>query len=325
MHKKMIALSDRARVLLDPVEARRAIARAQCNDAYWHGVFGGLYLPHLRDAIWHNLAQAEGVLRSGESLTAEVLDFDADGHEEVWIHSAEFSAVVSPWRGGAVEEWTLFDAGVNVANTLTRRREAYHKLETTGVYVAQDADKAQDSAPSIHDIESGVTLTELPPIDIDDRGLFVDRIISGGTTREAFVDAAYVPERSWARAPMSFAIERGTDSVTVVLHDAGRSLEKRLTFSADGAMEVEWKWEPDIGAIDAWFTTEISASRPLDIEVGETAQQWSYEIETVAMSERGLDRTRQGTAEVRAWPVRSGKAQLSCRLPAHHKPLTAHQ
>jgi len=29
-------------------KARDLLLRAQCNDAYWHGIFGGLYAPHLR-------------------------------------------------------------------------------------------------------------------------------------------------------------------------------------------------------------------------------------------------------------------------------------
>ena len=33
--------------------------RSQCNDAYWHGVFGGLYLNHLREAAYSNLLRAE--------------------------------------------------------------------------------------------------------------------------------------------------------------------------------------------------------------------------------------------------------------------------
>src|SRR5215217_2058319 len=68
MHKKMQALSLLLRSRGDLPSARRAIGRAQCNDAYWHGVFGGLYLPHLRDAIWRNLANAEAALRAGERL-----------------------------------------------------------------------------------------------------------------------------------------------------------------------------------------------------------------------------------------------------------------
>jgi len=34
------------------------LLKAQCNDAYWHGVFGGLYLPHLRQAIYGAAAKA---------------------------------------------------------------------------------------------------------------------------------------------------------------------------------------------------------------------------------------------------------------------------
>ena len=43
MHKTALHLSRLCRDRGDPGEARRAIARAQCNDAYWHGVFGGVY------------------------------------------------------------------------------------------------------------------------------------------------------------------------------------------------------------------------------------------------------------------------------------------
>jgi hypothetical protein len=124
MHKKMQALSALCRRRGNPPEARRAIGRAQCNDAYWHGVFGGLYLPHLRDAVWRELARAEGELRRGKGLAWEILDFDGDGQVEIWIHSESFSALVSPVRGAAVEEYTVFAKGINFANVLTRRREA---------------------------------------------------------------------------------------------------------------------------------------------------------------------------------------------------------
>src|SRR3989442_4599405 len=78
MHKKMLALSALCRERGNPAAPRRAIGRAQCNDAYWHGVFGGLYLPHLRAAIWQNLALAECELRRGEELAVERLDLDGE-------------------------------------------------------------------------------------------------------------------------------------------------------------------------------------------------------------------------------------------------------
>ena len=125
-HKQTLVLSALARRRGDPPSARRAIGRAQCNDAYWHGIFGGLYLPHLRAAIWRQLAHAEGELRRDEPLDAEVVDLDGDGDAEVWIHSLRFSAVVAPHCGAGVEGYTIFATGRNYADTLTRRPEAYH-------------------------------------------------------------------------------------------------------------------------------------------------------------------------------------------------------
>ncbi|MEP6472141.1 MAG: alpha-amylase/4-alpha-glucanotransferase domain-containing protein, partial [Gemmatimonadota bacterium] len=64
LHKKMQALSRLCRARGNPQDARHSIGRAQCNDAYWHGVFGGLYLPFLRAALWRELARAEAILRA---------------------------------------------------------------------------------------------------------------------------------------------------------------------------------------------------------------------------------------------------------------------
>ncbi|MCY3600643.1 MAG: DUF1925 domain-containing protein, partial [Gemmatimonadetes bacterium] len=127
MHKAALRLSRLCRERGDPREARRAIGRAQCNDAYWHGVFGGVYLPHLRRAIWRELAAAERQLREEERIAFEILDFDLDGHDEIWIHSARSSIVISPERGGAIESLTVFRDGVNYVDVLSRRIETYHR------------------------------------------------------------------------------------------------------------------------------------------------------------------------------------------------------
>src|SRR2546430_4663624 len=126
MQKKMHALAPRGGAGGAPPGVRRAMGGAQCNDASWHGVFGGLSLPHLRAAIWRNLAAAEAELRRGEGLVVERLDFDGDGAEELWIHSGVFSAGVSPERGGVSEGYTVFEPGRNHADVLTRPPEAYH-------------------------------------------------------------------------------------------------------------------------------------------------------------------------------------------------------
>jgi 4-alpha-glucanotransferase len=311
MHKKMQALSLMCRADGDPAGARRALGRAQCNDAYWHGVFGGLYLPHLREAIWRNLAQAERELRQGEELEAEVLDLDGDGYDEIWVHSDQFSAIVSPRRGGAIEEYTVFAAETNYANTLTRRREAYHDTALENQAVA--ASESESGTPSIHDIEEGLRLDQRPPLDADDRALFVDRVLPSALPLPSYSSGDYWPVRSWAQTACRFTLERSAEAVEIHCSfpaPDGRDeiLTKRLRFEADGALSVRYRWTPSIGQPDDLFAPELSLFAPVEIHTEPTADIWTFSIETVAKSERGFDRTRQGDSITLRWPVQIGEA-----------------
>ncbi|HYF39056.1 MAG TPA: alpha-amylase/4-alpha-glucanotransferase domain-containing protein, partial [Gemmatimonadales bacterium] len=309
MHKKMQALSLLARARGVDGPARRAIGRAQCNDAYWHGVFGGLYLPHLREAIWRNLAQAERDLRRDEGITAEILDIDADGHTEIWIHSDQFSAILSPWRGGGIEEYTVFATETNYANTLTRRREAYHDLA-----LEERREAAHEGgAPSIHDIEEGIRLDQRPPSDAEDRALFLERVLPANLSLEQYAAGDYTRVRSWARSGGAISIEQAADGIDI--HWQSEGLSKRVRFSADGGVGLELRWDPGAGSEGDWFTTELSLFAPVEWQAEPLADVWSFPIETVAKSERGLDRTRQGESVTFRWPVRLGAAGLQLLVP----------
>ena len=311
MHKKMLALSQLCRDRGDPPDARRAIGRAQCNDAYWHGVFGGLYLPFLRAEIWRNLAMAEGELRAGESLQYEERDLDFDGHVELWIHSSRFSAIVSPGRGGSVEELTRFGLGENLADALTRRREAYHVTAMQAGSSGADEHAARsetESTPSIHDIEAALSLVELPAADLDDRALFIERVLPGRVTLEEYIGGDYRPLATTARLPMAADVEAG-DAITVTMKARDGSITKRLTFFPDGRVGATFTWRASQFPPDSWFTTEISVSRPVRL-LAPGATVWEHPIETVAKSERGLDRTLQGIAYLVRWPVSDGMADV---------------
>jgi hypothetical protein len=313
MHKKMQALSALCRRKKDPAPARRAIGRAQCNDAYWHGVFGGLYLPHLREAIWRNLAFAEQELRRGESLEAEVLDLDGDGHDEIWVHSDQFSAVLSPWRGGAIEEYTIFATGINYASALTRRREAYH--DTALENQAEATRDAESGTPSIHDTEEAIRLDQRPPLDADERALFVDRVLPAGLDLGRYTGGDYQAVGSWARTPCAFRLAPQAEMLEIVCSSpasgtGGTALEKRITFSLDGGLSVAYRWDPSIGQPDDLFAPELSLFSPLELRADPPADVWTFPIETVAKSERGLDRTRQGESVTLRWPVHLGAASV---------------
>jgi hypothetical protein len=311
MHKKMQALSLLARARGGNTSARRAIGRAQCNDAYWHGVFGGLYLPHLREAIWRNLAQAERELRRNEALSAEILDLDGDGHDEIWVHSDQFSAIVSPWRGGAVEEYTLFATETNYANTLTRRREAYHDL---ALEARQESSGGDGGTPSIHDIEEGIRLDRRPPVDPEDRALFLERMLPGELSLQQYAMGDYRPVRSWSRSIGRISLTQTPDAVEIAWQsDVG--LTKRLRFSPDGALAVSFNWDASIGGPGSWFATELSLFAPVEWRSDPAAEVWTFPIETVAKSERGLDRTRQGDSVTLRWPAHSGAASVELQAP----------
>ncbi len=309
MHKKMLALSALARARGDPPAARRAIGRAQCNDAYWHGVFGGLYLPHLRAAVWRNLALAEGELRRGEPLGCEQADLDADGHQEIWVHSGQFSAWVSPRRGGALEELTLFDRGVNLADTLTRWREAYH-FEPAEDATGTEVSRSPDGTPSIHDLERHVRLAKVPAFDAEARALFVDRVLPGALAMEDYARGQFAAIHSWAARPFSARVWCEAESLVVGLDAAQPMLEKRYRFEPRGDVVVSFTWDPDAFPPDAVFATELSLARTVETRTTPAAEVWSYPIVTIAKSERGLEETVQGQALTLRWPASVGHATV---------------
>ncbi|MDZ4788462.1 MAG: alpha-amylase/4-alpha-glucanotransferase domain-containing protein [Blastochloris sp.] len=148
-------------------EVRQLLWQAQCNTAYWHGSSGGIYLPHLRDAIWARLLQAQEELGASlESYKQEVVDIDADGRDEIVVLNREFSYVISPAKGGECLEWSLLPPKINLGNTLTRRLES--SLEAVD--------------------EKAVSPSVSSPLDTHDRHLFIDRFLERHITAEELSD-----------------------------------------------------------------------------------------------------------------------------------------
>jgi 4-alpha-glucanotransferase len=157
LHKKMLRVSSklrargrkRSRAGAGRAQAETHLLRAQCNDAYWHGIFGGLYAPHLRAALWRELLKAESYadaarIGSKSYREAERLDFDADGREEIEVISPEFAALVKPAGGGTLEMLDFRPRAVTLVNSMQRRVEAYHAR-------VRDAAPRTDRVASIHE------------------------------------------------------------------------------------------------------------------------------------------------------------------------------
>lgn len=153
MHKKMLFLTQEAKKIPPSPErdtAQLAIYRAQTNDAYWHGVFGGLYLPHLRHAIHYQLLVAESLIGDGEGFRCRLFDYDRDGSSEVMVSTPVYSCGIIPHLGGHLFDWGIRPWRVNLLNTLARRFEHYHECETEPGTTPPDT----ESICTIHDRES---------------------------------------------------------------------------------------------------------------------------------------------------------------------------
>ncbi|MBU1894612.1 MAG: DUF1925 domain-containing protein, partial [Candidatus Omnitrophica bacterium] len=161
MHKKMIYVSRKLEKVYDNKnsksfleQAEKELFRGQCNCAYWHGVFGGLYLFKLRSAVYEHLIKSEVLidkasLEKKDFLNAEILDFNGDGFDEIIVENRKMAAYFSPAEGGILKELDSKEVWCNLINSLSRKKEAYHKkiLESAN----QDAVGSENEPKTIHD------------------------------------------------------------------------------------------------------------------------------------------------------------------------------
>jgi hypothetical protein len=214
MHKKMLLVSRKLAEALEDEEpwtdeheeARRELYRGQCNCAYWHGLFGGLYLPHLRDAIYRHLIGAESILDTrvqgdDDWISYDERDFDGDLDEEIIVENALINVYIDPGEGGSVVEVDYRPRTFCLTDVLTRRREGYHRH----MKEAEDNDEMAVSPAepsSIHDIErlTEPGLIEKLATDNTRRSCFLDRFPQPGTSLEDIQRATYVEEGDFLNA-----------------------------------------------------------------------------------------------------------------------------
>lgn len=196
LHKRMLYVSEQCSVAsgqkkthYSPLTTQH-LYMAQCNDTYWHGVFGGLYMPHLRRAVYENLIKAEdltegvrGKTTDSSQLTVHERDFDADTFDEILIRTPELNLFFSPHNGGSLIEMDYRPKYVNLSNTLSRWEEGYHNRVK-----GQSSESNKGEAKSIHDLsmskEDG--LEKYLHFDKYQRVSLVDHFLKKEETLDAF-------------------------------------------------------------------------------------------------------------------------------------------
>jgi 4-alpha-glucanotransferase len=233
MQKRMLQLSARLEALpakkIAP-EMRELLHLAQANDAYWHGLFGGLYLPHLRRAVWNSIVALEALLDAAAPRHfPEAADCDLDGCREVFLCRDGVQAVVREDGWGCVHELDHYALRHNFADSLMRRTEHYYRKILGGAQSEHDG----EGIASAHDrvrFRHPVTAEDLTP-DAAPRALFVDHLVRG----DARIAVHYTLAESTAhQAVWRSEAPRLTKTVTV----GGGGLGVHYAFDDDGA-EIE--------------------------------------------------------------------------------------
>lgn len=197
MIARMMAVSNRLAQLesrpdADPdyLEAARLdLYRGQCNCPYWHGAFGGLYLPHLRNAIYEHLIAADLALDAAQGrpdtfVEAIAADWNFDARQEIRLANDRMILWLRPAQGGHLYGFDDLRARFNLLATLDRRPEPYHDKILRAI---REGTVVDPKAPSdeINNLQNKIILKSA---DLD------VKLIYDTTPRKALVDHFFAAE-----------------------------------------------------------------------------------------------------------------------------------
>ncbi|MEM7811588.1 MAG: alpha-amylase/4-alpha-glucanotransferase domain-containing protein [Planctomycetota bacterium] len=282
MYCRMLLVSDRLAAVArrfgsdphDDLEAARThLYKAQCNCPFWHGAFGGLYLPHLRNAVYGHLIQADVALdrvegRADGQIEATAEDYDLDARKEIKVSAPGLTAFLKPSRGGVLYEFDIHDIAHNLLATLDRRAEPYHEKikEHAAKAAGGTAEDKVDSgeAVSIHDLVH----FKQPGLD--------KKLIEDDWRRKAFVDHVLEPHLpledfmrgegrigDFATGVYETTLRHGRDRVEVVMTRTGKVTRLPVTVEKVVSAEAETPGELAV----TYTLTDLPAGLPFHFAV----------------------------------------------------------
>ncbi|QEH38232.1 Alpha-amylase 1 [Aquisphaera giovannonii] len=235
--------------------ARRELFRGQCNCPYWHGAFGGLYLPHLRNAIYRCLISAHNALdeaagAAGPRVSLEVGDFNLDARQEVKLENESLVALVRPAQGGHLYELDARKAGVNVLATLERRPEAYHHAILEAIRRGASGEALEAATASIGDkvVLKQEGLDRMLVYDRHPRKALVDHFYPVDATLDDLAACRDIERGDFAAGTYLSRVHRDAKRVALVMerpgHADGRDFRIRKTIElAAGSPAIEVRYE----------------------------------------------------------------------------------
>ena len=214
MYRAVCRAGAAARELPAPAALDHVLS-AQSNDAYWHGVFGGLYLRHLRQAIYAETAAAWEAIDAVSPRPPIQLESNGD----CFLNDRAGQIGLRP-GGGELFQWLCLPARHNSLAALRRYDENYHDSEAEPDWYA--------------------------------RGALIDHFFGDAATPENFAAAAYPEQGDFVSERWGIEIDAAAPSVTL-RRDGGvwqddaflpLTVTKTVTLGAEpGALSIRYALE----------------------------------------------------------------------------------
>lgn len=326
--------------------AQEALYKAQCNCTYWHGVFGGLYLHHLRSAVYENLIHVDGILARKEAgPAAAIRPYTLDSGRRWRLSQPELVSFFNPAYGAAMEELDYLPRAVNLMCNLGRRKEAYHAVVSPSPAGGAEADgitaihamlgvKETDLASHLyydrarrlsfmdHFFEAPAGLDDFSRSSYHECGDFLTGCYHGGLNREDGADRLVFARRGslvlgGRRHPVRLTKTvsmpaEATIAVRYVIQNAGRR-EASFTFGCEFNFSIGQMLQNGgflREGVMGWLFHDSWRGIPVALSVSQASGLLAAPVETVSESEGGLEKTYQQLAVMmqKSFVLRPGEA-----------------
>jgi len=280
MYSKMLAISKNLHTLGDSAETDPIIDlwKGQCNDAYWHGVFGGLYATILRRITYQNLIRAQvSYERKTFGSKEDWLSISENSFSqtrEINLDSKNFGAVVVPSAGGSICELDFKPLHLNMVDTLARRPERYHgevrKKSNRTIVPGRKKNQSESIHESSRSKEKG--LKELLVYDRYPKFAFVDYLVSPDSEIDSFAKQDFVEVGPLPSCRYEVQIQKSNQSAKAIQTSGirtGKGIDIRITkevtvFAREPKLKVEYSIESHGKELDALFVPEINLGSLFD-------------------------------------------------------------
>lgn len=304
MHKKLIYV--RSKVLeaeafsssrLD--DAWDHIHLAECNDVYWHGLFGGTYIHHLRAEVYRNLIRAENIAdKVLGSYGTKKRDFDFDGADEVLIEGKLLNAYVKPSDGG-----TLFELDYreqrregNLVNIMSRYPETYlsdvphythdrYRRASFRDFIVKDSASLREwvSRGGGYSSEGVIMIPYYTVSELRDSGVVLTSSLKG-----IKIVKEYQVSDSVLTTTYYLSSSSGSDDLLLI----------EMPFSPYSLNELRLEVGGEIVETGQYLETNeftlASESNAVRMKLSEVASLWSWKQVTLSRTEKGVRESLQG-------------------------------